>query len=139
VLVVIDTNILLVSISDKSKYYWLYNLIQNKKIQVAFSSEILSEYEEQIGLHWHPDVAADVTRSLTELSNAHFISVHYNLRLITVDVDDNKFADCAFAANADYIITNDNHFNILKEIEFPVIPVLSIDQFHNLLKELKFL
>jgi putative PIN family toxin of toxin-antitoxin system len=135
VLVVIDTNVLLVSISSRSKYYWLYQLIINKNIQIAFTHDILSEYEEQIGLHWHPDAAADVTRSLTELSTALLTVIHYNLRLITADDDDNKFVDCAFAANADFIITNDSHFNVLKTIDFPSIPVLRLDEFRELLQK----
>ncbi|WP_221269210.1 putative toxin-antitoxin system toxin component, PIN family [Mucilaginibacter sp. X5P1] len=134
-LVVIDTNVLLVSISSRSKYHWLYQLIIDKKIQVAFTHDILSEYEEQIGLHWHPDVATNLTRSLTELSTAFLITIYYNLQLITADIDDNKFVDCAFAANADFILTNDSHFNILKTIDFPSIPTLRLDEFHELLKK----
>jgi putative PIN family toxin of toxin-antitoxin system len=139
VLVVIDTNVLLVSISEKSKYHWLYQLIISNKIQIAFTNDILSEYEEQIGLHWHNDVATNVVRLLNELSTAYSTVIYYNLNLITVDTDDNKFVDCAFAANADYIITNDNHFNILKTIDFPSIPTLRIDEFKSLLTEAKIL
>lgn len=138
-LVVIDTNVLLVSISSRSKYHWLYQLIINKKIQVAFTHDILSEYEEQIGLHWHPDVATNVTRSLTELSSAFLIVIYYNLQLIIADTDDNKFVDCAFAANADFIITNDSHFNVLKTIDFPSIPILRLDEFKDLLEKTKIL
>jgi predicted nucleic acid-binding protein len=59
--------------------------------------------------------------------------VHYQLNLITADEDDNKFVDCAFAANADYIITHDHHFGILKTIAFPRIPILDIHQFKQVL------
>ena len=131
-LVVIDTNILLVSISSRSKYHWLYKLIIEKKIQIAVTHDILFEYEEQITLHWNADVAANVTRFLTELSTAVLTTIYYNLNLIRADADDNKFVDCAFAANADFIITNDSHFNILKSIDFPSIPILSIDKFKEL-------
>jgi putative PIN family toxin of toxin-antitoxin system len=134
VLVVIDTNILLVSVSSRSKYHWLYRLILEKKIRIAYTTEILNEYEEQLSIHWHPDVAINVIRSLTELSNAFLSNIYYNLHLITVDEDDNKFVDCAFAANADFIITNDSHFNVLKSIVFPSIPTLLIDEFYELLK-----
>ena len=133
-LVVIDTNILLVSVSSRSKYHWLYRLILEKKIRIAYTTEILNEYEEQLSIHWHPDVAINVIRSLTELSNAFLSNIYYNLHLITVDEDDNKFVDCAFAANADFIITNDSHFNVLKSIVFPSIPTLLIDEFYELLK-----
>lgn len=134
-LVVVDTNVLLVSVSSRSKYHWLYKLILDKKIDIAFSNDILIEYEEQLSTHWHPDVAINVIRSITELSSAQLTTVYYNLYLITADEDDNKFVDCAFAANADFIITNDSHFNILKNIDFPSIPTLRIDEFRILLEE----
>lgn len=114
-IVVIDTNVLLVSISNKSQYHWLYKTIIDKKIQVAFTTEILSEYEEQVTLHWHAEVASNVIRSLIELSTSKPTVIYFNLNLITNDPDDNKFVDCAFAANADFIVTNDSDFNILKK------------------------
>jgi len=49
------------------------------------------------------------------------------------DADDNKFADCAIAANADYRITNDRDFNILKRINFPKISVVTIQEFEKIL------
>jgi putative PIN family toxin of toxin-antitoxin system len=139
VLIVIDTNVLLVSISSRSKYHWLYRLVLDKKIQIAFSQDILIEYEEQLASHWHPNVATNVIRSITELSNALPTIIYYNLHLIAADEDDNKFVDCAFAANADYIITNDNHFNILKNIDFPSIPTLRIDKFKELVEKLELI
>jgi len=51
--------------------------------------------------------------------------------IITADADDNKFVDCALNAGADYIVTNDKHFNILNKIEFPPIKVIDIDSFRN--------
>lgn len=132
-LVVIDTNVLLVSISSRSKYHWLYRFIIDKKINIAITQDILSEYEEQISNHWSAEIASNVTRSLTELSTAYLTTVYYNLNLISTDVDDNKFVDCAFAANADFIVTNDSHFNVLKNINFPSIPCLTIDEFKELL------
>lgn len=138
-IVVIDTNVLLVSVSDRSKFHWLYKAILERKIQIAFTNEILAEYEEQIGLHWHPEVAANVIRSLIELSASHLIVSWFNLRLITSDEDDNKFVDCAFAANADYIVTNDKDFNVLKRISFPKINVVNVDRFKEILIQQKLI
>lgn len=135
-IVVIDTNVLLVSISSKSKYHWLYQLIINKKIHIAISQEILNEYEEIIGKHWNGSVANNVVRSLSELSTTITTNIYYNLLLIATDPDDNKFVDCAFAANADYIISNDHHFNVLKDVDFPAIPVLKIEEFKELTRDL---
>ena len=54
--------------------------------------------------------------------------------LITADPDDNKFVDCALNAGADYLVTNDHHFNILKSIDFPPIKVVDIETFKSILK-----
>ena len=132
-LVVIDTNVLLVSVSSRSKYHWIYRVIIERKINIAFTNDILTEYEEQIAAHWHPEVAANVIRSLIELSSAQLTVVYFNLHLIQHDEDDNKFVDCAFTANADYIVTNDNDFNILKAIPFSAIKVVSVSEFEDIL------
>ena len=53
------------------------------------------------------------------------------LELIPNDPDDNKFVDCAFSGNALFIVSDDKHFNILKEIGFPKISVMKVDDFMN--------
>ena len=132
-LVIVDTNVLLVSVSSRSKYHWLYRAILDKKINIAFTNEILTEYEEKIAIHWHPEVAANVIRSLIELSSAQLTVVYFKFNIIVNDEDDNKFVDCAFASNADYIVTNDSDFNVLKTIEFPSIKSVTIEAFKALL------
>ncbi|MCW3107525.1 MAG: putative toxin-antitoxin system toxin component, family [Segetibacter sp.] len=132
-LVVVDTNALLVSISDRSKFHWLYKVTIEKKIRIAITNEILTEYEEQIAFHWHPEVAINVIRSLLELPTTLRAIIYFNLHLIENDEDDNKFVDCAFASNSDHIISNDKDFNILKSISFPSLNVLSIEQFKEVL------
>lgn len=133
-LAVIDTNVLLVSISEKSKHHWLYEAIKEKRLDIAITHDILIEYEEKIGEHWHPEVASNVIRSLLELPNVKLTSTYFNLNLISFDPDDNKFVDCAFAANADYIVTNDSDFNVLKTINFPTIKVVNIEKFKEILQ-----
>jgi len=102
---VIDTNVLLVSISSKSKYHWLYRSLIAGQFRLGITQDILLEYEEIIGAHWSASVAKDVVRSITELPNTSFVPVYYQLHLIAEDEDDNKFVDCAFAANAHCIVT----------------------------------
>lgn len=65
--------------------------------------------------------------------HVHLITPHYKWQLILYDQDDDKFVDCAIAANADYIVTNDKHFQILKGIEFPKVNILTIEEFKQLL------
>ena len=132
-LAVVDTNVLLVSVSERSKYHWLYDAIKEKRLDIAITHDILMEYEEKIGEHWHPEVASNVIRSLLELPNVKLTSSYFALNLIAIDPDDNKFVDCAFAADADYIITNDSDFSVLKRINFPTIRVVNIDEFKDIL------
>ena len=61
------------------------------------------------------------------------IDPRYKWNLITADTDDNKFVECALNAGADYIVTNDKHFNVLKNIDFPRISVIDIDAFRELI------
>ena len=68
-----------------------------------------------------------------QLQNIELITPSYNRHLIKTDVDDNKFCNCAIASNADYIITNDKHFNILKQINFPKVNILTAEAFLNFL------
>lgn len=51
------------------------------------------------------------------------------MSLITADPDDNKFADCAFAAGADYLVSEDSHFNVLRSMPFPLLNLVTLDEF----------
>jgi len=134
---VIDTNVLLTSISTKSAYHWLFKSIQENRFEIAFTTDILIEYEEQIASHWNIKVATAVIQSLLELPNAIQVNVFYKLHLIEYDNDDNKFVDCAFAANAHYLVTEDRDFNVLKKIAFPIIQVVDLITFKQILLESK--
>ncbi|MEJ0106639.1 MAG: putative toxin-antitoxin system toxin component, PIN family, partial [Bacteroidota bacterium] len=133
--IVIDTNVLLVSVSQKSSWHWLYKAVIEKKLDVFLTTEILHEYEEKISVHWSEEVAQTVIRTLTELSSAHLITTYFRLGLIVNDEDDNKFADCAFAANADFLVSNDKHFNILNTISFPKINIITLQDFKSVMEK----
>ena len=62
------------------------------------------------------------------------VQVYYHLHLITADPDDDKFVDCAFKANAKYIVTQDHHYDILRNTTFPQIDVIDIDEFLRILR-----
>jgi putative PIN family toxin of toxin-antitoxin system len=126
---VLDTNILLVSISSKSKYHWIYQSLLQQKYEIAITNDILMEYEEIISNKYSKSVAKNVVRNLLLSNNVKQTKVFYNWDLIQQDKDDNKFVDCAIASNADFIVTNDNHFNCLNEVEFPTVKCINMDQF----------
>jgi uncharacterized protein len=127
--VVIDTNCLIVSIPPKGNYYWLYEFFRVGKFEWFISNEILTEYLEQLTLRYSESTAFVVYSILSTSRYVTFSEPFYKWELMTNDPDDNKFADMAIAANADYLVTNDKHFNILKLIEFPKVNVISLDEF----------
>ena len=96
---------------------------------MCLSNDILEEYEEIIGLKTSPEVARNVIALLLKSKNVEFVDAFYKWRLIEADHDDDKFVDCAFAANATFIVSNDKHFNVLRDIPFPRIEVLNLKQF----------
>lgn len=63
--------------------------------------------------------------------------VYYFWNLITVDPDDNKFIDAYVAADADYLVTNDAHFNEVKKVNFPLVNIVSADEFLEILKKVQ--
>lgn len=61
------------------------------------------------------------------------INTTYHFNLITADPDDNKFVDCAIQANARYIVTNDHHYDVLRQIDFPKVGVIKLIDFLSMI------
>ena len=131
--VVLDTNVLLVSISTKSRYRIIFDSLINNNIILIISNEILCEYTEIIGRKTNTLIANNISEMLLSLQNVHKQEVYYRWNLISEDKDDNKFVDCAIAGDVDFLVSNDKHFNCLKNIDFPKLNLLSIDEFIDLL------
>ncbi len=131
--IVLDTNVLLVSLPQSSKYHPIFQTLLNKKFDLFLSNEILNEYEEQISFRLGFDRTDLKLRELLNLSNVHCIEPFYNWKLITNDPDDDKFCDWAVACNADYLVTNDKHYNILSQIPFPPITTITAQDFLELI------
>ncbi len=128
-IVIIDTNVLLVSISSKSPYHCIFKKLIAGVYDLGVTTEILMEYEEVIARKFNSEVAKDSIRTLLALPNVKKINVYYNWNLIEADSDDNKFVDCAVSANATGIVTQDKHFNVLRDIDYPNITLISITDF----------
>lgn len=124
----LDTNILLVSISSKSKYHSIFRNLLDGKYEIGISNEILKEYEEIISQKYSQEVAINTTRVLLLLPNVAKIEPHFKWNLLK-DVDDNKFVNCALMYGADFIVSNDRGFDELSKIEFPKIDVVDIEKF----------
>ena len=132
--IVLDTNCLLMSLSRRSPYYPVWRDFVDGKYTLCISNEILAEYEEILTLKVGAAIASNVISAILDLPNTKMIQVYYHLHLITADPDDDKFVDCAFKANASYIVTEDHHYDVLKQTPFPYIDVLGIDEFIKVLR-----
>lgn len=132
--IVLDTNCLISSLSKKGQYYPVWKGLQTGQYILCVSTEILEEYAEVIAQKMSAQIASSVIHLLLESSNVELINPYFSLHLIDADHDDNKFVDCAFAANATFIVSNDKHFDVLKEISFPQLIVLKLKEFLGLLQ-----
>ena len=134
--IVLDTNALLMSLPRKSPYRPIFDAFLSGKIHFLIDNAILSEYIETIGNRSDYIIAHNVGELLVNSPHVMRINVTTKWLLIVQDPDDDKFVDCAVAGQADYIVTNDGHFNILKTIPFPPLTVISIDTFLEIVKAL---
>ena len=132
--VVIDTNVFIVMIPSRSKHHWLFEAIRNGQLNLLLSSEIALEYEEQLGVRYKLDLVQQLLHNLTLKTNIERITPYYSWNLISSDADDNKFVDCAIAGNADYLLTHDADFNVLKTISFPKVNVVRIEEFEPIFR-----
>lgn len=86
--IILDTNVLLVSLPSHSKYYPIFQALQNKVFDLYLSNEILTEYEEIISRSLGVNRTDLKLQELLNLSNVHRIEPFYNWQLIENDADD---------------------------------------------------
>ena len=101
----------------------------NGDYTLCISNEIVEEYLEVMSRNINKYVAEAIIYTILTRENVKRLTPHYRFHLITADQDDNKFVDCAIAANAEYIVTEDHHFNELKNISFPSVAIINLKDF----------
>jgi putative PIN family toxin of toxin-antitoxin system len=134
--IVLDTNVLVASISKKSPFHWVWQSFLQGKYKLCVTTDILNEYAEIIERYFSP---IDVEHTLTEMMlNENIVQIvrYFEWNILENDPDDNKFFDCAVAANADYIVSQDKHFNLLKTISFPSVASIKISKFKEILEDI---
>ena len=131
-LIVLDTYCLLQVLPSRSKYHKVWDRILDGSISLCVNTEILEEYEEIIGAKTNKRIAHNVVEAIARLSSTCFQSVYVHFRLIEQDLDDNKFVDCAIAAGAEFVVSNDSHFDVLKNIKWPAVNVLKLEDYFSI-------
>jgi predicted nucleic acid-binding protein len=124
---VVDTNSLLQCISRRSRYHDCgFSLLDGRNI-LCVTTEILEEYTEQLQRFTSPEFTEAALGVITNNPYTLFVTPYFHFKLITADPDDDKFVDCAVAANAKFVVTDDGHFDVLKQIDFPKVEIIGLD------------
>ena len=127
--VVLDTNVLLVSLPPRSPYRPIFEKLLDGLYTLVISNEILTEYEEKIAERYDAQTVRELLELFVILPNVQHVTPYFRWYLIVSDPDDDKFADAAISANVDYLVTNDKHFNILNTIDFPKVTICRAKEF----------
>jgi putative PIN family toxin of toxin-antitoxin system len=133
--VVLDTNVLLVSISPKSRFRPIFDSFLSEDYELCVTTDILMEYEEVFTRHMGAELADYALQLIENAPNIDLVTRYYKWNLIKADPDDNKFVDCAVAGNAKFIVSDDKHFEILKQVPFPKIDVLKAKSFLSIVND----
>ena len=76
------------------------------------------DYEEIITMRASAEEWRKLSAFFDVIAELHGNLLHaepsFHFHLIAADPDDDKFADCAIAAEADFIMTEDTHFEVLR-------------------------
>lgn len=131
--VVLDTNVLIVAVSRRSRHYPIFEALLEGRYEVCVTTDILDEYAEKLEEKYRPDGMENFMQFLERSPDVVRITKFYYWNLIANDPDDDKFVDCAVAANADFIVTDDRDFRVLERVAFPKIRVISADDFVEML------
>ena len=125
---VLDTNSLLQCISRRSKYHDLWLSMLDGRNELCVSTEILEKYAEILERKTSPKFAELALDVISNNPYTVFITPYYHFKLIVADPDDDKFVDCAVASNAKFIVTEDSHYDVLQDLDFPRIDVIKLDE-----------
>jgi putative PIN family toxin of toxin-antitoxin system len=135
--IVLDTNVLVASISQQSPFHWVWRAFVQGKYKLCITTDILNEYAEIIERYFSVIDAEYTLNQIMLHQNTVQIIRYYEWNVIENDPDDNKFFDCAVAANADYIVSEDKHFNKLSSIPFPSVSAIKVLEFKQIIDNLK--
>ena len=127
--IVLDTNCLIQSVSPRSKYHAVWESFVSGENRLCITNEIIEEYIEILQKLVGYEVSEYIVKTIINSPFIEFFTPYYHFELIKADPDDNKFVDCAIVARARYVVTNDHHYDVLKEIPFPKVQIISIQDF----------
>jgi uncharacterized protein len=133
--IVLDTNVFVTMFAPQSDNYAIFQALLQRKITLCVTTDIFDEYAEIGNRFLGTTLVNNVLELFELLHNVEYFVKYYRWKLITADPDDDKFVDCYVASNADYLVTEDKHFRVLRQIPYPIVKVISSKQFLSLLQD----
>lgn len=127
--IVLDVNILLQSLGKSSRFRPIWTAYLAEDFKLLISNSMLLEYEEMLAAKTSKTVASNVITLINEAVNTVPVTIFYEWNVIRKDPDDNKYFDAAVSGDADYLVTNDKHFNEVKKLNFPSIQIITGEAF----------
>lgn len=127
--VVLDTNVLVQSLPRRGRFRPIIEGFDAGRFVLVVSTEILLEYEEVLGLIGGPAAWSSFGDLLTaRAAVVRRVDPTYFWRAIVHDPDDDKFVDAAVAGGADWIVTEDSHYDVLhRDGRLTVCPIGPLD------------
>lgn len=125
--VCLDTGVFLQIFGRKQPFYPILRALLDGQITLAVSTEIRLEYQEITtrlsgAERWHK--MAELLELLAHLhGNIRHVEPQFRFNVIATDPDDNKFCDCAIVAEADCVVTEDHHFEVLESAGYKPKPI----------------
>ena len=109
-----DTNCLLPIFGKRSPFADIKNALVAGTLELAVSTAILLEYEEVVTRLSGRGRWSQIAALFEQLAALHGTIQHidsiFQFHVITADPDDSKFVDCAIVAQAEFVVTDDQHF-----------------------------
>ena len=133
--IVLDSNVILQVAFTQKPLRIVWDKLLAGEYTLCVTEDILYEYQEKVIDCFHNETLANLLiNTLLNCDYVKRVETYFRYNLIQADKDDNKFVDCALACNAKYIVTEDSHFDVLKEIDFPKVDVICLEEFISILK-----
>lgn len=75
--VVLDTNVMLVAVSERSPFHWIIAQLEMGNYNLCLTTDILIEYNEIIERHMGSKVADLALKAILQLPNLVFVNKYY--------------------------------------------------------------
>ncbi len=129
--IVLDTNVVVSMLGSNSPNRWIFDGILAGRFTFCISNEVLLEYEEILARKTRPEVATNFVDFLTTFPFVELVEINFRTNFVESDPEDNKFVDCAIAAGAFCIVSEDKHFRVLSKRKNQPVRIFSVAEFEK--------